>query len=73
MGSDGTILVILWAVGPGVRGCVDRRHLSHLPQLFIQGLRVGTVEWNHLLGACVPTDSRAEYIVLLGAFSIYST
>jgi len=42
-------------------------------QLFPQGLRVGNVRWNRLLGACVPTDSRAEYVVLLGAFSIYST
>ena len=44
-----------------------------LSQLFPQGLRVGNVRWNRLIGACVPTDSRAEYVVLLGAFSIYST
>lgn len=42
-------------------------------QLFPQGLRVGNVKWNRIIGACVPTDSRAEYVVLLGAFSIYST
>ena len=59
---------ILVFVGTWITGI-----MTSVPQIFPQGLRVGAVTWNRLLGACVPADSRAEYIVLLGAFSIYST
>ncbi|KAF9646261.1 hypothetical protein BDM02DRAFT_265998 [Thelephora ganbajun] len=40
--------------------------------LVFVGLGVGAVTWNRLLGACVPIGSRAEYMILLGAFSIYT-
>lgn len=73
MGDSNVIPVIRRAVGPGVRGYVVICISEPISQLFPQGLRVGNVRWNRLIGACVPTDSRAEYVVLLGAFSIYST
>lgn len=72
MGNCRIIPIIYWAMGLGFRWYASHVCLLPFAQLFLQGLRVGTVKWNNLLGACVPTGFQAEYMFLLGAFSIYS-
>lgn len=72
MGDCSIIPIIYWTVDLGFRWYVSHSRLLPFAQRFLQGLRVGTVKWNRLLGACVPTGFQAEYMFLLGAFSIYS-
>ena len=73
MGDRGVIHVVRWAVDPSVHRYVYLWRLNLLPQLSPQGLHAGATIWNPLVGACVPAEPQAKYVVLLGTFSIYST
>ncbi|KAF9784411.1 hypothetical protein BJ322DRAFT_847519 [Thelephora terrestris] len=63
--------IIVWSYSRCVIGLLLLLLIGQWTLVFV-GLHVGTVQWNRLLGACVPTDSQTRSIILVGAFSVYT-